>query len=52
MYCETYRTAIPQFLEDEAAAFSKSDKPTRDTVGTIARGLTKRRIRPIIPVIR
>lgn len=50
--CEflSYKMAMPQCEDDASAAFPNSDKPAKDITGTIVRGLTKRRIIPIIPV--
>jgi hypothetical protein len=48
---KTYRIAIGQFLEADSEAVSKSDKPARETVGTIVSGVTYRSILPTIPEI-
>lgn len=40
---------MPQCLDADSPAFSNSDKPTRDTVGTMVSGVTYFTILPIIP---
>lgn len=42
---------MPQCLEADSAAFSKSDRPTSDTVGTIVNGVTYLTTFPIRPEI-
>lgn len=40
---------MPQCLDADSPAFSNSDKPTSDTVGTMVSGVTYLTILPIIP---
>jgi len=40
---------MPQCLEADSPAFSNSDKPTNDTVGTIVSGVTYLTSLPIRP---
>lgn len=47
-----YPAAMPQCLDAASAAFSKSDNPTSETVGTIVRGVINFSKYPTIPACR
>lgn len=47
----TYTIDIAQFCEAAEAAFSNSDRPTKETVGAIVKGVTYFNITPTIPAI-